>query len=82
MAIRETVVAEMVTISQEKSIVEQIAERRSALAIKELAQLVNLDYNTIHDLVKNGILPAMRIGSSLRLDPKTTAEWLRQRTST
>jgi excisionase family DNA binding protein len=64
-----------------KTIAEQIAEKRSALSLQEFAQLVGISYRTVFDMASDGRLPVMRIGSSLRLDPKTTAEWVRERTS-
>jgi hypothetical protein len=64
-----------------KTIVEQIAERRSAFTLKEFAQIIGISYHAAFDMATDGRLPVMRIGSSIRLDPKTTAQWLRDRTS-
>jgi excisionase family DNA binding protein len=75
---KKAVVMEMPT---GKTIVEQIAERRSALSLKEFAEMTGISYNTAFDMATDGRLPVMRIGSSIRLDPKTTAQWLRERTS-
>lgn len=63
------------------TIVEQIAAKRSAFSLKEFAKLVGIDYNTAYDMTRDGRLPVMRVGSALRLDPKTTADWLRRRTT-
>jgi excisionase family DNA binding protein len=80
-AAKETVVVEMSPTAKGRTLVEQIAAKRSAFPLQEFADLMGLDYNTIYDMTRDGRLPAMRIGSSIRLDPKTIAEWLRERTS-
>jgi hypothetical protein len=64
-----------------KTIAEQIAGRRCALSLKEFAQMIGISYGAAFDMATDGRLPVMRIGSSIRLDPKTTAEWLLRRTS-
>lgn len=64
-----------------KTIVEQIAERRSAFSLREFAEITGISYNAAFDMATNGRLPVMRIGSSIRLDPKTTAQWLRERST-
>ena len=64
-----------------KTIVEQIAEKRCAFSLKEFAQMTGIGYQTAFDMARDGRLPVMRIGSSIRLDPKTIARWLQERTS-
>jgi len=63
------------------TIIEIIEAKTSAFPLAEFAVLYSIDYGTAWDMVKSGRLPAMRIGGSWRLDPATTAEWLRQRSS-
>jgi excisionase family DNA binding protein len=63
------------------TIVEQIAARTSALTLNEFADTMQIDYNTAYDMWRDGRLPGMKVGSSIRLDPAITAEWLRQRSS-
>lgn len=64
-----------------KTIVEQIANKRSAFSLKEFAKLTGISYKTAFGMATDGRLPVMRIGSAIRLDPKTIAEWLRERTT-
>jgi excisionase family DNA binding protein len=79
---KETVIAEMPNGAKPKTIVEKIAAKRSAFPLKEFAELMNIEYGTAHQMAKDGRLPGvMRVGSSIRLDPATIADWLRQRTS-
>ena len=50
-----------------------------ALTAPELADLLGLGKSTIYDLAKRGEIPHYRVASSIRLDPVTTAAWLRNR---
>ena len=50
-----------------------------ARAAPELADLLGLGKRTIYDLAKRGEIPHYRVASSIRLDPATTAAWLRNR---
>lgn len=61
------------------SIFETIAARKKALTVAELASLLNLGKRTVYDMIDSGRLPAIKIGSTVRLDPRTTAQWLRAR---
>jgi excisionase family DNA binding protein len=62
-----------------KTIIEIIEAKTSAFPLKEFATLTGIAYSTAYDMVKDGRLSAMWVGSSIRLDPKKTAEYLRQR---
>ena len=50
-----------------------------ALAAPELADLLGLGKTAIYDLAKRGGIPHYRVAGSIRLDPATTAAWLRDR---
>ena len=49
------------------------------MTVPELAKLLSLSKVSLYELVKRGRLPALKIGGSIRLDPKQTAEWLNER---
>jgi excisionase family DNA binding protein len=49
------------------------------LTIPELANLTSIDCKTLYRYVKLRKLPALRIVGNIRLNPATTAEWLRSR---
>jgi excisionase family DNA binding protein len=57
----------------ERSLAEQIASRRKALSVRELAELLGVAQTTIYDHARDGRLPAIRIGSAIRIDPKVAA---------
>jgi len=50
-----------------------------ALTAPELAGLLGLGKTAIYDLAKRGGIPHYRVAGSIRLDPATTAAWLRKR---
>jgi excisionase family DNA binding protein len=50
-----------------------------ALTAPELADLLGLGKTAIYDLAKRGGIPHYRVAGSIRLDPATTAAWLRER---
>ena len=58
-----------------------IQSRQKALTVLELAELLSLCPKQVYALIKRGSLPSYHIASSLRLDPKTTADWLRGQTA-
>lgn len=60
------------------SLAEQIASRRKALKIGELADIVGLAQTTIYDAAREGRLQSIRIGGAIRIDPKAAADWLRR----
>jgi len=63
---------------QRNSLADSIEDRIQLLTVADLAEVLNLSLRTIYDMVESGSLPVMRIKRSIRLDPKTTADWLRK----
>ena len=63
------------------SLIETIENYGRALTTEELASLTTISTKTLYRLVKQRRLPALRIGGSIRFEPKTTADWLRSRLS-
>jgi excisionase family DNA binding protein len=61
------------------TLVEEIRATKGALTVPKLAKILTMSPRTIYDFVDRGTLAAYRIGTSVRLDPKTTATWLEQR---
>jgi hypothetical protein len=69
------------TPGKKLTIIEIIEAKTSAFPLAEFAGMYGIDYGTAWDMVKSGRLPATKVGSSWRLDPVITAQWLRQRTT-
>lgn len=59
----------------------RIQRRRNALTVAELAEITSLSSKQIYSLIKRGALPHYRIASSVRFDPKRTADWLRSQSA-
>jgi excisionase family DNA binding protein len=68
-----------VTATPSLDLATQIERHRVALTVEELAEILSIPGKQIYSLIKFGSLPSYRIASSLRLDPVTTAAWLRSR---
>jgi excisionase family DNA binding protein len=62
------------------SLVEQIERIERALSVTEVARLLSLCRASVYRYIDAGIIPAIRIGTTLRVDPKALAQCLRQRT--
>jgi excisionase family DNA binding protein len=61
------------------TIADSIEQLDCALTVPQLAQLLNVNRIILYRQIQAGILPAFRVGSCVRLDPKRVAQWLRQR---
>ncbi len=61
------------------SLIERLSQTDRALTAAELAALLNVDKLTVYRAVKRGRLPAFRIFSCLRFDPRAVVEWLNER---
>jgi excisionase family DNA binding protein len=60
-------------------IIETVENFGRALKVDELAQLTAISSKTLYRMISARKLPAFRIGGCVRLEPKTTANWLRSR---
>lgn len=67
--------------SLETSTISRIEGHPTALKVSTLAAFLNVTPKSLYGRIKSGTLPAMRLGSSIRLDPATTAAWLRARSA-
>lgn len=63
------------------SVAERIERHRGLLAVDELSPLLGMSPKTIYAWVAAGTLPAVRMGSSVKFCPHTTAQWLRARSA-
>ena len=62
------------------SLSEQIERIERALSVREVARLLGLCRASVYRYIDAGIIPAIRIGTTVRIDPKALAHCLRQRT--
>jgi excisionase family DNA binding protein len=59
------------------SIADQLEKIAHALTAEDLAKLLAVSRVTIFKQAKAGRIPSFRIGTCVRFDPKTVAQWLR-----
>jgi excisionase family DNA binding protein len=59
-------------------IADSVEQLDHALTAAELARLLNVNPITIYRLAQQGRIPAFRIGSAVRFDPRALASWLRK----
>ena len=61
------------------SLIERVENYPSAITVEKLAELTSISAKTIYRHIRTKKLLAFRIGGLIRLDPETTATWLRSR---
>jgi len=60
------------------SIADEIEQLDRAMTARELARFLSVSPVTVFKQAKAGRIPSFRVGTCVRFDPKTTAEWLRR----
>jgi excisionase family DNA binding protein len=55
---------------------EELRTRRSAMTVKELAEMLNLSQREVYKLAATNQIPHLKIGASVRFDPATVLIWL------
>jgi excisionase family DNA binding protein len=56
-------------------------ERRQALLVTEVAELLNVSERHVYKLVAAHRIPCFKVGGSIRFDPFAISAWLRQKMS-
>jgi excisionase family DNA binding protein len=59
----------------------ELASRKGCMTVPELAEMLGVSKNGLYEQIKAGTLPGLRIGTTVRLNPRTIAAWLRERTT-
>ena len=52
--------------------------RRQLLSITEVAALLGISVDRAYSLAREGILPVVRLGRQVRVDPDQFEEWIKQ----
>jgi len=60
-------------------LVSIVESKRAGWTVEQFARLLEVSTKSIYKEVKRGTLVAYKVGSMLRLDPKATANWPRDR---
>lgn len=58
------------------SVIEQLRTRTRAMKVREVADLLNLDPDTVCRYSDEGKIPAFKVGSRWRFDPEALAGWI------
>jgi excisionase family DNA binding protein len=53
-----------------------LRQRRTAWRVPELARLLSLGPRTVYDAIDSGQLPAIKIGTALRISPADAVKWV------
>jgi excisionase family DNA binding protein len=61
------------------SLIEQVRACKSALTVPTLAKMLSLSRRVLYEQVERGLLPCIKIGSNIRIDPKDAADYLEKR---
>ena len=56
---------------------DSLEQRTTALAVSDVAELLNISERQVYKLASDGSLPSFRIGGSVRFNPSAMAAWLR-----
>jgi excisionase family DNA binding protein len=62
------------------SLADEIELIECALSVTEVSRLLSLCRASVYRYIDAGIIPAIRIGTTLRIDPRALAQCLRRRT--
>lgn len=54
-----------------------LADTRKLLRIPEVALILNISKERAYQLAREGILPVVRLGFQVRVDPTALREWIR-----
>ena len=66
---------------QHFDVFEALSSRKGCMTVPELADMLGVSKNGLYEQVKAGTLPGLRIGTTVRLNPRTIATWLHERTT-
>jgi excisionase family DNA binding protein len=61
---------------------EELKAKRSAMTVKEIADILSLSPREIYRLAATNQIPHFRIGASVRFDARTVLVWLESRMQT
>lgn len=64
--------------TEPSSLADRIERIGRALTADELAEMLGVSRITIFKQAKAGRIPSFRIGTCVRFDPRSTANWLRR----
>jgi excisionase family DNA binding protein len=61
------------------TLIEILEDRKEALNVAQVAELLGISEKKVYHSVAAGLLPAFRVGKAIRFDPQNLADWLREK---
>jgi excisionase family DNA binding protein len=74
-------VLEFPSTAEQTDTFTRIERHKGFITVEEFADELQVSSKSVYRLIRKGVLPAIRLGKLLRLEPVTTAAWLRKRVS-
>jgi excisionase family DNA binding protein len=62
-------------MSESFDVIEDLFSRRKALTVMDVVNVLGVSKQTVYDQIKRGKLPALKFGTTVRLNPRDVAEW-------
>ena len=63
----------------ENTLARMVEEFGSAITVVQLAKILQCSRGQVYKLIDQNRLPALKVGTMIRLDPGTVAHWIRSR---
>ena len=63
----------------ENALVSMVQSYGSAITVAQLAKILQCSKRQVYALIEQKRLPALRVGTMLRLDPGAVADWIKGR---
>jgi excisionase family DNA binding protein len=57
------------------TILNTLKERKTALTIREVSELLNVSASLLYRLAASGRVPSFRVAGAVRFDPSNIADW-------
>lgn len=76
---RNNVISIKASASPENALIRMVKSYGSAITVAQLAKVLQCSKRHIYSLVEQNRLPALRVGTMIRLDPGSVASWIEVR---
>jgi excisionase family DNA binding protein len=63
----------------DSKLAQMIEDHNEAITVPQLAAILKCSRREVYKLISNKRIPALRVGSMIRLDPSQVADWVRSK---
>ncbi len=60
-------------------LIAYLSSQRKAIKVEDVAEMLGVSKQAVYEYVKRGSLPALKLGSTIRLNPRDVSRWLEAR---